>query len=362
MRSLAIVAARIGCILMVLSPASVAMAQDRVAMAAGRRPQFLVATRPSQRPVPVDAASVPALRRRVSLNLQNVSRADALEAISRASGLRFVYADGAALGTDRVRLKVDSITVAAALTEVLLDAGVDVLLARSGDAVLVKQTAVRIPASGSVVGSVTDSQTARGVAAAEVFLDGTSWRTTTDSVGRYHLVAVDTGTYRLKVRRLGYAKQSRTVTVREGQTDTVNVTLMSVVTRLDELVTTATGRRRRLELGNDITTLNADSIVRTQPITSVTDLLEGRVPGLVVQRTSGAPGDPARLRLRGAGSPLRSNDPIVVVDGVRVLPSNPRPAALTWPAWATPPVRPRTCTPRRRHSTTSIPKALRRSR
>jgi TonB-linked SusC/RagA family outer membrane protein len=87
---------------------------------------------------------------------------------------------------------------------------------------------------------------------------------------------------------------------------------------MQEVVTTATGQRRRVELGNDITVINADSIVRTQPVTSVADLLEGRVPGMVIQRTSGAPGDPARIRLRGASSPRLSNDPIIVVDGVRV--------------------------------------------
>src|SRR5260221_11224162 len=53
-------------------------------------------------------------------------------------------------------------------------------------------------------------------------------------------------------------------------------------------------------------------------IRNLTGLLATRVPGLTVQRTSGAPGDPARLRLRGVASALRSNDPIVVVDGVRI--------------------------------------------
>jgi TonB-dependent SusC/RagA subfamily outer membrane receptor len=57
--------------------------------------------------------------------------------------------------------------------------------------------------------------------------------------------------------------------------------------------------------------------MKTAPITSVTDLLEGRVPGLTVIHTSGTPGDPSRLRLRGASSLTRSNDPIVIVDGVR---------------------------------------------
>ena len=87
---------------------------------------------------------------------------------------------------------------------------------------------------------------------------------------------------------------------------------------LDELVTTATGEQRRRDIGNAITTIHADSVLQTAPIRNLTDLLENRVPGLTVQHTSGAPGDPARLRLRGLGSVLRSNDPVVIVDGVRV--------------------------------------------
>jgi TonB-dependent SusC/RagA subfamily outer membrane receptor len=90
------------------------------------------------------------------------------------------------------------------------------------------------------------------------------------------------------------------------------------ITRLQELVATATGERRRYELGNAITTLNVDSIVQTQPVATLTDLLETRVPGLTVSHTSGAPGDPARLRLRGASSLTRSNDPVVIVDGIRI--------------------------------------------
>ncbi|MBX6331205.1 MAG: TonB-dependent receptor plug domain-containing protein [Gemmatimonadaceae bacterium] len=90
------------------------------------------------------------------------------------------------------------------------------------------------------------------------------------------------------------------------------------MTRLQQVVTTATGPRRQLELGNDITVVDADSIAATQPIRSVSDLLATRVPGLVAQTTSGAPGDPTRIRLRGLHSVLQSNDPIVIVDGIRV--------------------------------------------
>jgi TonB-dependent SusC/RagA subfamily outer membrane receptor len=50
----------------------------------------------------------------------------------------------------------------------------------------------------------------------------------------------------------------------------------------------------------------------------MTDLLETRVPGLTVVHSSGQPGSPSRLRLRGVGSISGNNDPIFIVDGVRV--------------------------------------------
>ena len=42
------------------------------------------------------------------------------------------------------------------------------------------------------------------------------------------------------------------------------------------------------------------------------------MPGLTVVHSSGVPGDPSRLRLRGVSSPTLNNDPIIIVNGVRV--------------------------------------------
>lgn len=69
-----------------------------------------------------------------------------------------------------------------------------------------------------------------------------------------------------------------------------------------------------------------DSIARA-PITSMSELLLARVPGLSVQRTSGASGSVSRIRLRGARSTLASSTPLVIVDGLRV--------AAPAPGWAT---------------------------
>jgi TonB-linked SusC/RagA family outer membrane protein len=108
------------------------------------------------------------------------------------------------------------------------------------------------------------------------------------------------------------------VSVVEREVTRMDVALRLRQTRLEEMVVTATGERRRLELGNDVAVIDVPAVLEERPVTSIADLLEGRVPGLTVQRSSGAPGDPSRIRIRGQGSVNRGNDPIVIIDGIRI--------------------------------------------
>jgi TonB-linked SusC/RagA family outer membrane protein len=203
---------------------------------------------------------------------------------------------------------------------VLAGTGVIPVVTEGRTVMLVKQDGAEAPQSfpGWVIGNVVDSASGEPVANVLVRVKGTQLRGSTNERGQYQIREVPSGAQVITTRLLGYLPLEKEVAIMDNQPLRVDFALRHGLTRLQEVVTTATGRQRRLELGNDITIINADSIVRTQPITSLTDLLDGRVPGLVIQRTSGAPGDPSRLRLRGASSPRLSNDPIVIVDGVRV--------------------------------------------
>ena len=109
---------------------------------ADRGPRFLFAPKPDVAPRPVDVRSAPLLREQVALDLDGATVADALAAITRQTGVAFVYSRDV-LSTDaRVHLRAEQITVAAALTEILLDAGVDVLITSSSQVALVKRPAV----------------------------------------------------------------------------------------------------------------------------------------------------------------------------------------------------------------------------
>ena len=121
----------------------------------------------------------------------------------------------------------------------------------------------------------------------------------------------------MTARRVGYQPLTKDVTVAADQQATLDFALVAVPTKLDEVVTTAVGQQRRYEVGNTISTINADSIAPTAPITSLTDLISARAPGVTVLETSGMTGSGEAIRIRGLSSLVLQGDPILIVDGVR---------------------------------------------
>lgn len=233
------------------------------------------------------------LSRVVSLNLSDVPLGEALKEIDRQAELGLAYSPRVVPVDRRVTIRVQRMTSGDALGRVLQGTGVVVRVTADGAVTLLKGE-VRtemIPAARDnlIVGQVRDTA-ARPIARVEIILRGAGLTSMTNDSGIYQFRNVPPGTYTLATRLIGYLPATNPVTVADTQTVRVDFTLRAAVTKLTEVVTTATGLRQRYELSNDITVLNADSIVRTQPIASVTDLLDGRVPGLVVQRSSGAPG------------------------------------------------------------------------
>lgn len=281
-------------------------------------PRFLLASESGPMPVDVDRTTI--LQRRLSLDLDGALLKDALAQISGQSGLRLTYSDDIIPLDSRIHLRADGITVLAALTDVLIGSGLDVIFnSDSGSrAALVKRPPSPKPMIGSIVGRVTDAATGAALSGASIRLESSRYQTVTGTDGTYRLDDVPAGTYTLLASMLGYSTATASVSVADDETATVDVALSISPMRLDEVVVTATGERRRLEVGNAIGVVDADAIVPNAPIRDVADLLAGRVPGVQVMFPNGVAGIAPRIRIRGINSITVSNDPIIVIDGVRV--------------------------------------------
>ncbi|MBK6487160.1 MAG: SusC/RagA family TonB-linked outer membrane protein [Gemmatimonadetes bacterium] len=172
--------------------------------------------------------------------------------------------------------------------------------------------------AGTIRGRITEQGSGTPVAGATVVIANTRLGAVADNEGRYVVGQVPAGTHAVTVRMLGYAPKTERVTVSDNGEVVADFALERSASQLSQVVVTATGDQRRVELGNAVSTLRADSLTMSAPITSVGDLLQGRVAGLMTFANAGMTGSAPRIRIRGFNSLSQPNNPLIIVDGARV--------------------------------------------
>ena len=174
-------------------------------------------------------------------------------------------------------------------------------------------------AEAQVTGNVRDQATGNPIGGAQVYLEGLDLGTVTQANGRYLILNVPAGTHTLTVEVLGYRTESVSITIAAGGSVSQDFLMTSQALQLDELVVTGTaGGSRVREIGNSVSVLDAQ-VAEVQPINNVSDLLRGRVAGVVVQQGSGDAGTASTIKIRGSSTMRLVNDgPLIYIDGVRV--------------------------------------------
>lgn len=149
-----------------------------------------------------------------------------------------------------------------------------------------------------------------GVIGANVVEKGnTTNGTITDLDGNFTLTVPQGAT--LVVSFIGYKSQE------VAAAPSVVVTLQDDAELLETVVAIGYGSVKKNDLTGSVTAIKADEINRGA-ITSPDQMLQGKVPGLLVTPASGDPTGGATIRIRGAASLYASNDPLIVIDGVPV--------------------------------------------
>jgi TonB-linked SusC/RagA family outer membrane protein len=276
-----------------------------------RGPRFLLAS--ATTPKRVDVRRTPVLRQRISLDLRGVPLSEALREVSRKAGVRLAFSDAVLPAERTVEFRADNITLAAALTELLIDTEVDILFSRDGSGVLVR----RQFALAAIRGTVTDSSGAL-LEGATVSVIGTALRTETNSNGQYALSNVAPGPVVIRAQLIGFYPAEHRVTVGTDAELTVDFVLAPGVTQLEEIVSVGYGTQARGELTTAVSSVKAEELAG-QPIASVDAALQGKAPGVQVVQNAGNPGNAPSVRIRGAASVSASNDPLYVIDGMPMV-------------------------------------------
>jgi TonB-linked SusC/RagA family outer membrane protein len=162
----------------------------------------------------------------------------------------------------------------------------------------------------TVIGNVTDSTDHSPLVGITVAA-GNSAATATDARGNYRLL-VPSAEQNLTFSSIGYA--TKVVPISGGP---VNVMLRATNSAINEVVVVGYGTERRKDVTGSITTVTSKDF-NTGDLTSLDQLITGKVAGVVVTSNGGAPGNGSTIRIRGGSSLNASNDPLIVIDGVPV--------------------------------------------
>lgn len=169
-------------------------------------------------------------------------------------------------------------------------------------------------ATGTITGSVVDSQTAAPLGGVVVTVEGTQRSALSRPDGRFLIPGIAPGTHTVRATRVGYGAAEQTATVAAGQTATVTLRLEPEAVLLDEVVAVGYGTQRRQNVTGAVASVNTEALENT-PVTSLDQLLQGTAAGVQVTQASSAPGGGISIRVRGASSITGSSEPLYVIDG-----------------------------------------------
>lgn len=159
----------------------------------------------------------------------------------------------------------------------------------------------------TIIGVVKDTR-GETIIGANIVEKGTSNGTVTDIDGNFKLNVRNNAV--LQISYIGYLSQEIITT---GRT-TVNIVLEEDTQSLDEVIVVGYGTVKKADLSGSVASVSGDKLSAVRS-TSVSQALQGSMPGVQVTRSNSMPGASATIRVRGITT-IGDSDPLIIVDGV----------------------------------------------
>ena len=159
----------------------------------------------------------------------------------------------------------------------------------------------------TVTGKVTSANDDFPLPGVSVLVLNSNRGTATDLDGNY---SIRTGANDILLfSYVGFVEKTISIEKRE----TINVALVTSTSELDEVVVVGYGTVKKSDLTGAVSQFKPEDMEEL-PISSVDQMLQGRVSGVQITQSSGAPGAGLSFNIRG-GNSLGSNQPLIVIDG-----------------------------------------------
>lgn len=263
-------------------------------------------------------ASTHAQQERINLDLKDVSLKTLFGEIQKQTSLSFVYNTELTsdLGVFSVQAKDEM--VKDVLQRVLAKTGLtykfegDIIIIRRSESITLDKKEEKAKPI-TVTGKVTDKMTKQTLPGVTVQVKGIALGTVTDVNGKYKLTIPNLKEFTLLFTFVGMKSQE----IKYAGKDTINVVMEEEVEALEQVnvVSTGYGDIDRRRLTSAVTSLKMDDIM-VAGLSSVDQMLEGRIPGMIFMQNSGQVGATPKVRIRGNSTIIGNQEPLWVVDGI----------------------------------------------
>ena len=248
----------------------------------------------------------------LTLKMEDAMVENVLSEIQKQSEFYFIYSEKVVNVERKVSIDIENQNVETVLKDVF--AGTDVTFAIKDKLIVLSTpeiigiTANAYFQQGFISGTVRNSE-GSPLPGVTVVVKGTTQGTVTGSNGEYTIsnVPVDAT---LVYSFVGM----RTQEVLVGEKSEINVVLEEETIGIEEVVAIGYGTQRKIDLTGSVATVTSDDIVKINS-TNLGQAIQGRMTGVQVTQGSGQPGSGVDVKIRGVGSILSNNSPLVLVDG-----------------------------------------------
>ncbi|MEN8249728.1 MAG: TonB-dependent receptor [Bacteroidota bacterium] len=248
---------------------------------------------------------------RLSLDFKNETIINILEEIEDNSEFYFMFDQTVIDVTQRRGINCENKSVTNILDEIFKDSGITYRIEDRQIALTEANPTKVTQQQSSVSGTVTDAQ-GEPLPGVTVVVKGTTQGTVTDMDGNYTISNIPDRAI-LRFSFVGMLTQEIEV---GGQT-TLNATMKADAIGLEEVVAIGYGTKSKATLTGAISVVQAEGLVKSSPATTISNVLQGVLPGLTVTRTSGQPGrENYDLTVRDISSINGGNSPLILVDGI----------------------------------------------
>lgn len=163
-------------------------------------------------------------------------------------------------------------------------------------------------AQTKVSGTVKDASGA-GLPGVSVIQDNTQNGTMTDTQGKFSLILKEGTNPSLSFNYIGYMKQ----TVPLNGNTVINIVLKENQESLNEVVVLGYTSQKKTNLTGAVSSVHMPDLEQRR-VADVAQVLQGQVAGVQITQSTGAPGEPINIRIRGEGT-FGDNSPLFIVDG-----------------------------------------------